>query len=111
MGEGLGLSVERTACDDPAHVRPPGTFLWSVRIAEVVAVLMMDPMRRHPGDRTSFQGQSAAPVAKTMLSAWNGFCFVVCLASPITSSATWRPCSIVLSAVRTRSSIASVTST
>src|SRR5579862_1037394 len=60
MGEGLSLSIERTACDDPAHVRPPGALPWSVGIAKVIAVLMMNAMRGYPGDRTSFQGQSAA---------------------------------------------------
>src|SRR5690348_11963328 len=60
MGKGLSLCIERTACDDPAHVRPPGPFLRSVRIAWVVAVLMMDAMRRHPGNRTAFQSQRSA---------------------------------------------------
>jgi hypothetical protein len=60
MGESVSLGIERTPCDDPAHVRPPGAFSWSVRITEAVAVLVMDAMRRHPCNRPSFQGQSAA---------------------------------------------------
>jgi hypothetical protein len=70
----------------------------------ILLLSLLNGARSNPGQ----DPPTAIPVAKTMLSAWNGFCFVVCLASPITSSATWRPGSIVLSAVRTRSSIASV---
>jgi len=69
MGKGLSLGIERPACDDPAHVRPPSTLLRRVRIAGVVAVLMMDAVRRHPCNRTPFQGQSAADCQDVL----NGF--------------------------------------
>src|SRR6185503_19812434 len=60
VGQSFSLRVQSTASDDPAHMRPPCTFLWSVRISQSIAMLMMDAMRRHPCDRATLQGQRAA---------------------------------------------------
>src|ERR1035438_6739951 len=44
-GEADGFGVHGFAGDDPADVRPPGAFLRSVRVAGVVAVLVLDSVK------------------------------------------------------------------
>ncbi len=41
-------------------MRPPGSVIRRVRVALMVAVLMMDPVDRHPGDGTSLQRERPA---------------------------------------------------
>lgn len=48
------------AGDDPADVRPPGTIVRRVRIAFLVAVLMVNAVRGHPEDRSALKGHGAA---------------------------------------------------
>ena len=55
--QNLDLPVQRLAEEDPAGVRPPAAFARGVRIAFLVAELVMDAMRRHPEDRSALKRQ------------------------------------------------------
>ena len=59
-GKADGLGVHRFTGDDPADVRPPGAFLRSVRVAGVVAVLVMDAVGADPADGSAFERECAA---------------------------------------------------
>src|SRR6266576_1742245 len=48
------------ARQNPTHVRPQPPFARRVRITFPVGILVMDTMRRHPGDRPSLEGQGSA---------------------------------------------------
>ena len=58
--EHLGVVVHRPAGHDPSHVRPVGAFARGVRIAFVIGMLMVNAVRRHPEDRSAFEGERAA---------------------------------------------------
>ena len=58
--ENFGLRVQGVAEEEPAGVGPPAAFTRGVRVAFVVAVLVVDAMRRDPEHRAAFEGQGGA---------------------------------------------------
>ena len=59
-GEGLGLRVQRVAPEDPAGVGPPSAFARGVRVAFLIAVLVMDAMGGDPEDGSALKRESGA---------------------------------------------------
>ena len=55
-----GVLMERLAVHDPSRMRPPGAVDRSVRVAGLVAVLVMDAVGGYPKDRTALEGERAA---------------------------------------------------
>ena len=58
--EFLGAVVHRFARHNPTHVRPQAAIARRMRIAFFVGVLVMHPMRAHPGERSAFESRGAA---------------------------------------------------
>ena len=56
-GPAPGLRMQRFAKENPAGVRPPSAFARRVRIAFLVAELVMHAMRRDPEDRPALKRQ------------------------------------------------------
>src|SRR4030095_11946282 len=59
LDSGLVISL-RPPVQNPANVRPPAAIAGRVRIAIAIGVGMMNPMRDHPGDWSTFERQAAA---------------------------------------------------
>ena len=58
----LGLRVQRLAEKNPARVRPPSALARRVRIAFLVAQLVMYAVRGNPEDRPALERQRGANV-------------------------------------------------
>ena len=52
--------MHRPARQNPTHVRPDPAIARRMRITFLIGILMVHAMRRHPGDRAAFEGQSSA---------------------------------------------------
>ena len=59
-GERLGLRVQRLAKYDPSGMRPPAAFARRVRVALMIAELVMHTMRGDPGDGPALEGERCA---------------------------------------------------
>jgi hypothetical protein len=55
-----GFGVQSAAGEDPAGVSPLGAVVWSVGVALVVGVLMMNAMSGYPEDWTALKREAAA---------------------------------------------------
>jgi hypothetical protein len=54
-GQHRGFGVQCLALQDPAGMSPPTAFRWGMRIADMVAVLVMDTVGSYPEHRSAFQ--------------------------------------------------------
>src|SRR5271170_1306859 len=70
-GQRRGLCVHRLAEHHPADVRPPRTFFGCVRIAGVVAVLVMDAMNGYPKDWSTFKRERCANSEQILNPLWS----------------------------------------
>src|SRR5664279_5470627 len=52
--------MQTGAAHNPAHMGPPSTVVWSVRIAGTVSDLVMDSVRGHPEHRPAFKRERSA---------------------------------------------------
>src|SRR5580698_8732109 len=59
-GQSRCLGVHGLAEDHPANVSPPGAFFRSVRVAGMVAVLVMDAVYGNPEDRSALKRERGA---------------------------------------------------
>src|SRR5437588_9046683 len=66
MGAFVSLAVGGIAHQGPDDVGPPFPIARRVRIPRLVGELMMDSVRRDPGDRTAFESQRAADGQKVL---------------------------------------------
>src|SRR3954463_1915636 len=58
--QSVGVMVHGFAEEDPSHVRPELAVARGVRIARAIGMLMMDAVRRHPADRSTFKREARA---------------------------------------------------
>jgi hypothetical protein len=60
VGQGRCVVMHGLSGQDPAHMSPPRTIDWRMRITFFVSMLVMDAVRGYPKYRSAFERQSCA---------------------------------------------------